>query len=201
MSKKLWLIYLSVVCLGLLWGAFYSAGPDTRTAYYAGFYLLPAVIVTLVCHRIFATDLKTKFKTSLFFSVYGSFVAGSLISLQIQHSQEVAGFEYILDQADSLMDVSNQITPDGSPVLIDETFAKSASASGSMAVMQQFMADYLNRLAAFRNNYVVELDATGYNSILDPNRLFDDRSFGESEKLLKMPDLWCRNTGRVQTRL
>lgn len=184
MTKKHGLILLSVIALGILWGAYSKPTPNEGIAFYVGYYFLPVVIITAILNWLVGGDKGTKFKTSLFFSVYASFVVGSLIPMQIQRSEDVEGVEFIVDEMAELIQDSGQFDADGKPIFIEKTYKRNPDAGGSMAVMQDFAMDVFNRLAKQSNEYLTELDAIGWTALLDPERLQADRSLNESRKMI-----------------
>ncbi|MCH7503016.1 MAG: zinc-ribbon domain-containing protein [Proteobacteria bacterium] len=90
------------------------------------------------------------------------------------------GAEQIVDMLEEFYKESQKVNPDGTPAPIAKTFAPSADATGSMAIMQQFIADIVNRAAEMNNDYLRELDSIGWNNFLDEDRLLSDPTFKKS---------------------
>lgn len=92
--------------------------------------------------------------------------------------------EHIVDQIEGFYDAANQINADGTLKLVDKTYSPSADASGSLAVVEQFVGKIMNRSAALTNEYFSELNSIGWHMTLDFDRLQTDGSLEESRRLV-----------------
>ena len=74
---------------------------------------------------------------------------------------------------------------DGLPQRVDTRFEPSSKGGGEVAEVEKFMKSFLNKVVAQRNDYLLEIEAIGFDKILDGNRLSRDRSLAESRILLQ----------------
>ncbi len=184
-----WKIYLGVLALALAIGTFlldqHHPGPDAiRAAYAIGFYFVPAIALAVIFYAIVGRGGGSRVGISTFLVVYASLIVGALLSYELRPSQEKEALEGVVDILDGLLEERLELNPDGTPALIDRTFSADPNLSGSLAVMQQFIADLANQSAAITNDYTRELGAIGVYSILDADRLAGDHDFSESRAII-----------------
>ncbi len=188
-----WKTYLGVLALVLAIGAYQlaqkTAGPvSLRTAYYVGYYLVPAIALALIFYALVGRGGGSRVGIPSFMVVYASLIIGASLSHELRPSQEKEALEGVVDILDELLEERLEVNPDGTPALIDRTFSADPNLSGPLAVMQQYIADLANQSAALTNDYTRELGAIGVYSLLDADRLASDHDFSESRAIIAETD-------------
>lgn len=88
----------------------------------------------------------------------------------------------IVEEADRINEEASDA--EALPGKIDPIDTK-VSAGGELGKIEQLIKTYMNGLVALQNDYMLELEAIGWNQILEPQRLKKPRGFSESELIVK----------------
>jgi hypothetical protein len=178
-----WIFALAVLFLGILgYGYFLSSNKVSDPAILAGQYLFYALIVWGIFYAIFLRKRGPKKNAVAFFSIYASLFFGGLIASSHQE-QEAVKLLYSIQQ--DLARVTNpSLDSSGVPPRIEGRRA-TPQASGDLGEIQRFMTDYTDRVVAQRNDYLLELHAIGWNSILDAERIKNDTTLSESKVMIE----------------
>lgn len=77
-------------------------------------------------------------------------------------------------------------TTDSSGLLarIERAPAETPKAGGEFGEMERFVKEFIDRFVAQRNDYLLELEAIGWNSILDAQRVKNDTTLSESKVMI-----------------
>jgi len=107
-----------------------------------------------------------EFKTSLFTSK--------------QRAEAIQMASEVQNSISSFIDAANDTQ--GIPQYI-EAIDTTPKAKGDLGEIERFMKTFLNRMASQQNNLLIELDAIGWDRILDPDRIKKDKTLAESKML------------------
>jgi hypothetical protein len=82
-------------------------------------------------------------------------------------------------------DITNAVDgPDGLPQKIDKRIDTTSSAKGELGEMDKFMRQLMAQTVAQRNEYFSELDALGWNQVLDGSRIKRDTDLRQTRQIL-----------------
>lgn len=87
--------------------------------------------------------------------------------------------EEIQGQYSEILEAS--IDSQGFPQRITKSINTTPKTHGEFGEMEKFIKEFMDKIVSQRNDYLLELEAIGWSSILDPNRIQDDRTFIESK--------------------
>jgi hypothetical protein len=71
------------------------------------------------------------------------------------------------------------------PKRIESKIDTKPKTEGAIGIIERFMKEYMAQMIAIRNDHLLEIEAIGWNSILDLKRLKQDLAFTESKFMLK----------------
>lgn len=74
--------------------------------------------------------------------------------------------------------------PDGLPQKIEKKVDVASTAKGELGEMEKFLRQLMADMVAQRNEYFTELDALGWNQVLDGKRVQRDSDMGESRRVI-----------------
>lgn len=140
----------------MIWGIFYVAVARKRGAKIGGFSFI-AIFICMIGSGLIG------------YSQQNQELKNVLLEIQNQYS------EIIESSSDS----------QGMPKRIDKPIDTTPQARGEIGEMERFMKEFMNQIVSQRNDYLLELEAIGWNSILDPQRIRDDKGFVESRVTIK----------------
>lgn len=182
-SLGVWLVIVGIALVGMYASLFIPAvvGQEPTTNPPAGLYAM--VWTSLFFYLGWKYRNQIGWHGALIGAGIGILVYTGAIMVAVSNSSAVAdkaGAEQIVDMMEELYAETGKINPDGTPALIDKKFAPSEDATGSMVVMQQFVADMANQSAALTNDYVLDLQSIGLWELLEEERLRSDPTFKKS---------------------
>lgn len=179
-----WIVAVVVVCLGTLgYGALYSTNEVSDPAYLAGKYLGHALLVWGVIHALFMQKRGGMINTIAFVAIFLAFFAGGLISVQRQKQEAVQALSSI-QQDISRMEAAAK-GQSRLPTRVKRGTAHAPIASGEFGEVERFIKEQFDRIVAQRNDYLLELEAIGWDSILDANRIRNDPTLFESRAMIE----------------
>jgi hypothetical protein len=179
-----WIVALVVLCVGILgYGALYSTNAVSDPAFLAGQYLVYALLVWGVFHAVFLRKRGSKINLSAFAAIFLALFAGGLISAQRQKQEVVQAVSSIQQEMSRVATASTDSS--GLPIRIERAANQPPAASGEFGEMEQFMKEFIDRLVAQRNDYLLELEAIGWDSILDAKRIKNDVALSESRVMIE----------------
>lgn len=81
--------------------------------------------------------------------------------------------------------VKSSTDSDGSPKRIEEPTGTATKATGDLGEIERFMKDFMDQMASQRNDYLLELEAIGWNGILDANRIRADNALTATRIMIR----------------
>jgi hypothetical protein len=176
-------IGLAVGCLGLLgYGAFYSGNTISDPAFLAGQDLVYGGLLWGVFCFPFIRRRNAKTKAITFLAIFGSIFVGGLISASRYKSQARLMLSSV--QRD-IARLSNEVSKSGHvPAESLGDAGAGPQTSGELGEMERFIRDCIDRTAADAHDYNLEVNAIGWNSILDAQRLEKDPTLSESRLMI-----------------
>ena len=106
-------------------------------------------------------------------------IASGLIGYSQQKQEVKQALSEIQDQYSEIIESSTD--SQGLPKRIEKPINTTPKARGEFGKMEKFMKEFMDQMVSQRNDYLLELEAIGWNSILDANRIKSDKTFIESK--------------------
>jgi hypothetical protein len=172
-------IWLAVLCIVLLVYTASRSDPGGDAAYATGYATGIALVWAAIFHFIFARKRGARFAGVSFALVVASVWAGSWVAFKAHDKREQmakmqAGMQRELDT------VARSVAEAKPTGKIDTTPA----ASGEVGEMERFGRVFLARMAELRNDYLRQLDAIGWDGILDAQRIAADKDLAQSRQIV-----------------
>ena len=182
-TRNVLLVLIGIALVGtyaaMFIGASAGRAPGTNTPY-----LLSVVFGTSVVFYLWWKQKGRKgWEGALLGAIIGFLVYVGAVRMAASNKSTLtdkAGAEQLVDMLEDLYDKTRKVNQDGSPALIDKTFAPSEDATGYMGELQQFFADIANQIASMDNDYLAAFDSIGWDEILDEDHLLSDPTFKKS---------------------
>jgi hypothetical protein len=183
-DDNIWKIALALVCTGILgYGFFYSKNTTTDLAYLIGLNLPLTLIIWGIFYAAIARKRGGKIVGFSFLSIFVCMIVSGLIGYSQQKQEVKQALSEIQDQYSEMIESSTD--SQGLPKRIDKPIDTSPQARGEFGEMERFMKEFMNQMASQRNDYLFELEAIGWNSILDAQRIRVDKELVESRVTIK----------------
>lgn len=183
-GSNIWLVALVVICIGIVgFGVFYSTNTISDPAFLAGEYLVYALFLWAVFHAVFLRKRGAKISGISFAALFTALFAGGLIAASKQQQQAVRAVSSIQKELGRVANASTDSS--GFPARIERAPVENPKAKGEFGEMERFVKEFIDRFIAQRNDYLLELDAIGWNSILDAKRIRNDTTLSESKMMIE----------------
>ncbi len=88
----------------------------------------------------------------------------------------------IQDQYSSL--IKSSTDAQGLPKFVEKQIDTTPKAHGELGEYERWFKELINQVALQRNDYLLELKAIGWNSLMDANRIDADKTFVESKEII-----------------
>jgi hypothetical protein len=169
-NDNIWKIGLAVVCIGILiYGFFYSKNTTTNFVYLLSYNLPIAALLWFFYYLIFARKSGAKAVGFSFLVIFISLIASALIGFTQQKQNAKRALTEMQDQYSTLMD---SITDSqGQPQRIEKRIDTTPKSRGVFGEMEKSIKGFMGQMASQRNDYLLELEAIGWNSVLDPKKI------------------------------
>lgn len=182
--NRIWLITLAVVCLAIVaYGYLYSQNPVSDLAFLFGYNLPIGLLVWGIFYVAVGRNQGAKMAGLSFLAIIGSLIASGLVGYSQQKNAATQAITEIQKDYSSI--ISSGIDAQGLPKRIDELLDTTPKTKGDFGEMEHFMKIFMNKMASQRNDYMLELDAIGWEKILDPERVKQDRTLIESKLMIQ----------------
>jgi hypothetical protein len=200
-NDNIWKIALALVCIGILgYGFLYSKSTTANLTYLIGYNLPFALIIWGIFYAAVARKCGAKIVGFSFLAIFVSMMASSLIGYSHQKQEAKRALSEIQGQYSELIESSTDAQ--GLPKRIEKPINTTPKASGEFGEMERFMKEFMDQMASQRNDYLLELEAIGWNGILDANRIKANKTFVESKVTLqKAKEIVIKYTQRTQVLL
>ncbi|MFZ6653880.1 hypothetical protein [Undibacterium sp. TJN19] len=157
----------------------------TNMAYLAGQFVVYALIIAVVFRSLLLRKRDGKLFIVVFFAIYAAMLVAGSMSVEKQKKQAALAFASAQEEMKRISDALQKPGADANSLPAIEAHTGDApKASGEFGEMERFMKDFMNSAVTFRNQYQQELEAAGWNRLLDANRLKNDLSMIESQSIL-----------------
>lgn len=200
-DDNIWIIALTLVCAAILgYGFLYSKNTTTDLAFLIGSNLPLTLIIWGVFYVAVARKRGAKIAGFSFIAIYICMIASGLIGYSQQKQEAKLALSEIQDQYSKIIESSTD--SQGLPKRIEKPINTTLKARGEFGEMEKFMKEFMDQMTSQRNDYLLELEAIGWNSILDANRIKADKTFIESKVTIqKAKEVVKKYTNRTNTLL
>lgn len=180
----MWIVGLSIMCLGVFgYGIANSTNGIPDPAYIAGQSLVYALLLWAVFSVIFLRSQGSGARAVAFAALFLAFFTGDLVAASYQRQQVATVASSIQEEVNRV--AAAQQDADGFPKRIERVKNESPKAAGDLGVMERFIKEHIDRLVAQQNDYLLELEAIGWNSVLDVSRIRNDPRMADSKLILE----------------
>lgn len=185
------LVCLALVCAGIIgYGFIYAKTPTASFEYLdnivspenLGYLVSYGIVNGLIIWGIFyALIIRKRGAVIKGFSFIAIFVCLELSCFFgfLKHSSEAMRAHSEI-QNQYLEFVNASIDSQNVPKVIEKPINTIPKAHGEFGEMERFVKEFLNQFVSQRNDYLLEVKAIGWDSLLDMNRLKADKTFAES---------------------
>lgn len=179
-DDNIWKIALALVCVAILgYGFFYSKNTTSNLAFLIGSNLTLALIIWGIFYAAVARKSGAKLAGFSLLAIFISMIAADLIGYSQQKQEAKQAFSETQAQYTELIESSTD--DQGLPKRIEKPINTTPKADGEFGEMERYMKEFMDQMASQRNDYLLELEAIGWSSILDANRIKSDNTFIESK--------------------
>jgi len=195
---NIWKIALTLVCVAILgYGFFYSKNTSIDLAFLIGYNLPLTLVIWGLFYAAVARKRGAKIAGFTFLAIFVSMIASGLIGYSQQMHEAKEALSEIQGQYSELIESSTDAQ--GMPKRIEQPINTTPKARGEFGEMERFMKEFMDQMALQRNDYLLELEAIEWNSILDASRIKADKTFVESNvTILKAKEVVTKYTIRTQ---
>ena len=200
-EDNLWKIALALVCGGILaYGFLYSDNRRTDLTYLVGRNLPMALCVWGLFYFVVARKCRGKVAGFSFVAIFISLIASGLIASSQNEREARQGLAEIHDLYSGMLDAATD--SEGLPRRIDMRIDVTPKARGEFGEIERFLKECINQNISQRNDYLLDLEAIGWDSILDPGRIKADRTFVESRAMIQQArEISAKHRGRLDALL
>jgi hypothetical protein len=179
-SDNLWKIFLVILSICILgYGLFFSKNVIDSLTWLIGYYLPSSIIVWLIFYAIFTRKKGAKIAGISFIIIYVSFMLFGYLSVTMHKIEAKKAITEIETQFEKIAKSSD--SPSGIPERIQEEIQTSPKSKGVFGEVERFTKVLMDRSVSLRNDYLLELNAIGWDKILDPIRIKNDKTSVESK--------------------
>jgi hypothetical protein len=200
-EDRIWVVALAILCLGILgFGVFYSTNTISDPARLAGEYLVYAVALWGVFYAVFLQKRGATVNGIAFIVIFAALFAGGLIAA----SEEKQQVREVLFTAQTEISramgasVDTRVLPqqaEGNPATtLAEGNPATTLAEGNPATtpqprdvlgnLERLMNEFIDRLDSRQHDYLLELEAIRWKSVLDVQRIQSDPTLSESKTIV-----------------
>jgi hypothetical protein len=205
-EDRTWVVALVLLCLGILgFGVFYSTNTISDPARLASEYLVYAVPLWVVFYAVFLQKRGVTVCGIAFTLIFAALFAGGLIAASPEKQQARDALASVQAEISRAMgaSVDSRVLPERAeegPAAMPQRAeggpaAMPQRAEGGPAAMPQprnvsgglegLMKEFINRIDSQQRDYVLELEAIGWTSVLDVQRIEKDVTLAESKTIVK----------------
>lgn len=196
--SHIWLIALVILCLAIFaYGYFYNKPSTDDLAFLFGYNFAIGLVIWAVFCVALGRKHGKKHAAISFLAIFGSLIASGLIGYSQHKTAMIKAATEIQKEYSSLL--GSTTDSQGLPKRIE---SKINTTKGAMGEMERFIKTFMNQMASERNDYLLELEAIGWEKILDPERVKADKRLIQSKTMIQnAKDIVAKYRHRTSTLL
>jgi hypothetical protein len=178
-SAVLGWLWLAVLCAGLFVYNVVRSDVGGDTSYAIGEGIGGGLVFWVIFHFVIAKKRGGKFSGAALAFILAATTAGTLINFKAKENREQMAKmrASMLKEVDALSSAMNEAKPTGK---IDTT----PVAQGEVGEMERFGRTFMSRMAEQRNEYLRQLEAIGWDKVLDVQRIAGDKTLAQSKAMV-----------------
>ena len=172
-------LWLAVLCAGLFVYNVLRSDAGGDTAYAIGEGIGGGLLFWVIFHFVIAKKRGGQFSGAALVFILAATTAGTLINFKAKENREQTAKmrASMLKEVDAISSAMKEARPTGK---IDTTPA----AQGEVGEMERFGRTFMSRMAEQRNEYLRQLDAIGWEKVLDVQRIAGDKTLAQSKTMV-----------------
>lgn len=183
-SSRTWTISLTILCVAIVaYMSIYPTNNRNDLAFLLEYNLATGLIIWAIFQAIIGRKQGLKSGWLSFLAIFVAFIGGSLVGFSQQRSAETLAITEIKKSYSFIKNAAND--DQGIPQHIAGNLDVTPKANGEFGEVERYIKVFMNKLIAQRNDYLRELDAIGWDNILDLSRVSQDRNLTESKMKIK----------------
>jgi hypothetical protein len=182
-NQRVWIVAISI--LGgaiILYRAFLSSEIASNLPFFAGKSFAYSLVFWPLFHLVFLRKRGPKRSILCLTVIFAAMFVGGLIGQDRQKRELLSAFSEFHQEANRMAQES--VDPSGIPKTIPRRATSTSSLTGDASEVDRFMKDYADQVAGWWNEYVLDLNAIGWNSLLDGQRIKHDKGLSESKLII-----------------
>lgn len=189
LNKLSWLIFLPPACAAAAYVAYQLGNKNMESmAYLAGQLFIYAAVGAAAFYGLFLRKRSGAYYIIVCLALFVAMFAAGQISMDKQKLQASVALQSAKEEMQRLATAiqKNNDSKDGNVLsqIVETGPAATPKASGRFGEMERFMKDFMNSAAAFKNDYLRELNAADWDRIMDYQRIAHDKDMLESKAIL-----------------
>jgi len=181
-----WKLILIVICICIfIYGLIFSNIKSPNIPYIMGLYLLYSIIIASILYYAIVRRKERGEALMSFLAIYLSFIISGTIAGYInEHKLRRESKQFVNMLEDKYKRLFEQSLPQSSPK--NEGSIDAVSKSNKLfSEVDRWINENTNRLYTLRKDYFYVVDKIGWNNILSPVRIQNDKELAESRNVIK----------------
>lgn len=172
-------IVLAVICAALFAYEFvFSTSSNTNISFHIGENVAYGTIIFFGFAHFLGKHLTRNQKSFAFVVIVASLTSGGYFTAERRSQAETESLARMQDNLLSILEDTD--SEDGRMTPLSPS-PDASEAQGELAILEANLTEYLNQVIANNNDYITELDAIGFNNLLDADRIRSDTDLSESQ--------------------
>jgi NADH:ubiquinone oxidoreductase subunit 3 (subunit A) len=172
-------IVLAVICAALFAYEFiFSTSSNTNISFHIGENVAYGTIIFFGFAHFLGKHLTRNQKSFAFVVIVASLTSGGYFTAERRSQAETESLARMQDNLLSILEDTD--SEDGRMTPLAPS-PDASEAQGELAILEANLTEYLNQVIANNNDYITELDAIGFNNLLDADRIRSDTDLSESQ--------------------
>ena len=183
-ANRNWIYTLAIVLVFIfIYGFFYSTNTVTDIAFLFGQGLVLALFIVLILTLISPKKTRNPNIGVAFIIILTSLVVAQLIAAKRIEKDLKQSVTEIKNAYAEVYDDS--VDENGFSQRSNKKVEEKSTSSGPAAKIEVYIKSLLNKAISLKNDYLLEMDAIGWDSILDPKRLSEDKTLIKSKVMIE----------------
>jgi|GEM_PF-2411378 len=188
-NHLIWVSLLLPVCGAAAYMAYTMGSQSMHSiSYLGGQFLVYSAIGAALFYALLLRKHGGKYYLTVLAALFAAMYAGGSIGVDKQKQQAAIAMSATQEEMQRLtssIQKANANKEGGMQAHILETSPTTApKAQGEYGEMERFMKDFMNSAISFKNAYLKELQAIGWDRVMDAKRLQADRDMTESKAII-----------------
>jgi len=172
-------IVLAAICAALFAYEFvFSTSSNTNISFHIGENVAYGTIIFFGFAHFLGKHLTRNQKSFAFVVIVASLTSGGYLTAERRSQAETESLARMQDNLLSILD--DRDSEDGRMTPLAPS-PDASGAQGELGILEANLTEYLNQVISNNNDYITELEAIGFNNLLDGDRIKSDTDLSESQ--------------------